>query len=87
MAPPKVKNPKKSAANYRKNASSRAKKANYDTKYQSSASEKKRKAERAKFRRDKGVMGKGGKDASHRKDGTMFLENSSKNRARNRGRA
>jgi hypothetical protein len=86
MAPPKVKSPKRSAKYYRENADARRKKAAYDTKYQSSPAEKKAKRERAKFRRDKGVMGKGGKDASHTKSGRMVLENSSKNRARNRGK-
>lgn len=86
MAPPKVKNPKRSAKYYRENADARKKKAAYDTKYQSDPAEKKAKRERAKFRRDKGVMGKGGKDASHTKSGRMVLENASKNRARNRGK-
>jgi len=86
MAPPKSSNPKRSAQYYRKNAEARRKKAEYDTKFQSKPSQKKAKRERAKFRRDKGIMGKGGKDASHTKSGGMVLENASKNRARNRGK-
>jgi hypothetical protein len=86
MAPPKVKNPKKSAANYRKNAASRAKKAAYDKKYHSSDSRKEYRAELQSERRKRGVAGKGGKDMSHTKSGNIVAENASKNRARNRGK-
>ena len=86
MAPPKVKNPKKSAANYRKNASSRAKKAKYDKKYHSTSSRKSYRAELQAERRKRGVAGKGGNDMSHTKSGKMVSENASKNRARNRGK-
>jgi len=86
MAPPKVPKPKRSAKYYRDNPEARRKKAEYDTKFQSKPSQKKAKRERAKFRREKGVMGKGGKDASHTRSGKMVLENASKNRARNRGK-
>ena len=86
MAPPKVRNPKRSAKYYRENPEARRKKAEYDTKFQSKPSQKKAKRERAKYRRDKGIMGKGGKDASHTKSGRIVLEDASKNRARNRGK-
>ncbi len=45
--------------------------------------EKKKRRESARNRRKRGIMGKGGKDVSHRTDGSTFLESPSKNRARN----
>tara|TARA_R110001632_G_scaffold17589_4_gene55592 strand:- start:2520 stop:2801 length:282 start_codon:yes stop_codon:yes gene_type:complete len=45
--------------------------------------EKKKRRDSARNRRKRGIMGKGGKDVSHRTDGSTFLENPSKNRARN----
>ena len=73
---------KKSQANYRKNPKSAAKKAAYDTAYHSTPTRKKYRAKLAQERRDRGIMGKGGKDVSHRSDGTTTTESSSKNRAR-----
>ena len=86
MAPPKVKNPRPSAAYYRKNPDARKKKAEYDTKYNDTPARRKYRAANAKKRRDLGSMGQGGKDVSHKKDGSTTLEDASTNRARNRGR-
>lgn len=44
--------------------------------------EKKKRRILARERRKRGIMGKGGKDVSHRSDGSTFLESSAKNRAR-----
>jgi len=86
MAPPKVKNPKRSAQYYRDNPEAAEKKKKYDTKYHDSPARRKYRAELAAERRKRGIMGKGGKDVSHKKDGSTTLESASKNRARNRGK-
>ena len=86
MAPPRAKNPKRSAQYYRDNPEAREKKKKYDTKYHDTPARKKYRAELAQERRDRGIMGKGGKDVSHKKDGSTTLENASTNRARNRGK-
>ena len=86
MAPSKVKKPRKSAQNYRINSAARAKKAAYDKKFNKKPAQRKKRAELAKARRERGIMGKGGKDLSHTKSGRLVLENPSTNRARNRGR-
>ena len=44
--------------------------------------EKKKRRDLARERRKRGIMGKGGKDVSHRSDGSTFLEQPSTNRAR-----
>jgi hypothetical protein len=44
--------------------------------------EKKKRRILARERRKRGIMGKGGKDVSHRADGSTFLESPSSNRAR-----
>ena len=49
-------------------------------------STKKYRAELNRARRKAGVYGKGGKDFSHTKRGTLVRENASRNRARNRGK-
>ena len=72
----------KSADYYKKNPEARAKKAAYDKKYHSTPSRKKYRAKLAQERRDRGIMGKGGKDVSHKKGGGTTLESKSKNRAR-----
>lgn len=82
MAPPRAKNPKRSAQYYRDNPEARKKKAEYDTKYHDTPTRRKYRAELAQERRDRGIMGKGGKDVSHKKDGSTTLESPSKNRAR-----
>ena len=59
----------------------------YDKKYESSPERRKYRAELNKEARERGVYGKRqamGKDLSHTKDGKMVLEDSSKNRARNK---
>ena len=86
MAPPKAKNPKRSAQYYRDNPDARKKKAAYDTKYHDTPARRKYRAELAAERRKRGVMGNGGKDMSHTKDGKIVAESASKNRARNRGK-
>lgn len=86
MAPPKSSSPKRSAQYYRKNAKARKKKAAYDTAYHDNDSRRAYRAELSKERRKRGVMGKGGKDVSHKKGGGTTMESASKNRARNRGK-
>ena len=54
----------------------------YDTKYHSTPKRKEYRKELAAVRRSRGVMGKGGSDMSHTKDGKLVAEDSSKNRAR-----
>lgn len=73
----------KSAEYYRKNPEARRKKKAYDTKYHSTPERRKYRAELARERRKRGIMGKGGKDVSHTKGGGTKLESRSKNRARN----
>ena len=87
MARAKMSSVKSSAKYYRKNAKARKKKAAYDTAYHSTPARKAYRRKLAKVRREKGVMGKGGKDVSHMKGGRFKLENASRNRARNRGKA
>ena len=86
MARKPMKKVKKSARNYRKNPKSKAKKARYDTKYNSTPTRKKYRAKLQKERRDRGIDGKGGKDVSHKKGGGTTVESPSKNRARNRSK-
>jgi hypothetical protein len=62
------------------------KKLEYDKKYQATEKRKKYRAELNKANRDAGTYGKMtdiGKDRSHKKDGSMTLEDKSKNRSRN----
>jgi len=68
---------------YAANPEARKKKSNYDKKRNSTAESKKYRAELAKERRARGVMGKGGKDVSHASGGGYKMESPSKNRARN----
>ena len=68
---------------YASNPKARKKRVAQQAKINAKPSEKKRRAELAKERRKRGVMGKGGKDVSHRKDGSTFMESRSANRARN----
>jgi len=74
---------RKTADFYKSNPESYKKKLAYDAKYNSSSSAKKYRAELAKERRARGIMGKGGPDVSHTKGGKFKLENPSANRARN----
>jgi hypothetical protein len=73
----------KTSKHYASNPKSRAKRQAAQKKINARPSEKKRRRELAAERRKRGIMGKGGKDVSHKKDGSTTLENRSKNRARN----
>jgi hypothetical protein len=86
MAPRKVANPRKSARFYQANPKAKAVKAKTDKAFNSKPEQKDKRAELARARRAKGVMGKSGKDMSHTKDGRLVPENPSANRARNRGK-
>ena len=62
------------------------KKLAYDTKYQATEKRKNYRVELNKANRDAGTYGKMtamGKDRSHKKDGSMVLENRFNNRSRN----
>jgi len=83
MAPRKSAKKRKSASYYEANPEARKKKAAYDKKYHSTDDRKEYRAELARERRARGIMGKGGKDVSHTSDGGFAREESSKNRARN----
>ncbi|MBM4225718.1 MAG: hypothetical protein FJ167_13315 [Gammaproteobacteria bacterium] len=85
MAPPKVANPRSSARYYRDNPDARASKAKTDTKVNARPEQRAKRSELATARRERGLMGKGGPDLSHTKEGTLVRENPSTNRARNRG--
>ena len=88
MAPKKlpVSKLKKSARNYRKNPLSRAKKNAAQRSRNKLKINKKYRAELNSARRKDGNYGKGGKDYSHTKRGTLVREDASKNRARNRSK-
>ena len=88
MAPKKLPRDqlKRSAANYRKNDASRRRKNAAQRRRNKLTINKKYRAELNRARRKDGNYGKGGKDYSHKKDGTITRENPSKNRARNRSR-
>ena len=77
---------KKSAKNYRKNPLSRKKKNAKQRARNKLKINKKYRAKLNRARRKAGVYGKGGKDFSHTKKGTLVREDASKNRARNRGK-
>ncbi len=68
---------------YASNPEAYKKKLAYDTKRNESPERKKYRAELARERRARGIMGRGGPDVSHAAGGGFKLENSSKNRARN----
>lgn len=86
MAPPKVAKPRTTAKYYRTNAEARTKKAETDKEVNARPSQRAKRRELAEERRRRGMMGKGGKDLSHTKDGRLVRENASTNRARNRGK-
>ena len=77
---------KKSARNYRKNPLSRAKKNSAQRNRNKLKINKKYRAQLIRARLKAGAYGKGGKDFSHTKRGTLVRENASRNRARNRGK-
>lgn len=68
---------------YASNPESYKKKLAYDKKRNAKPDRKEYRAELARERRARGIMGKGGSDVSHTSDGKFKLENPSKNRARN----
>jgi len=68
---------------YAANPKARKKRVAQQAKINARPEEKERRREPAADRRKRGVMGKGGKDVSHKKNGKTFLEDRSKNRARN----
>ncbi|MEJ2510263.1 MAG: hypothetical protein P8Y72_01565 [Anaerolineales bacterium] len=74
---------RKTADFYKQNPESYRKKLAYDKKRNARPEKKKYRAELARERRARGIMGKGGKDVSHQEGGGFKLENPSKNRARN----
>lgn len=86
MAPPRSKNPKASAKYYNSNPDAKAKKDSYNKTFNQKPGQKAKRAELAKERRKRGIMGKGGNDMSHTKDGKIVSESPAKNRARNRGK-
>ena len=88
MAPKRLprKQLKKSARNYRDNPASREKKNAYNRKRNKSKEAIAYRVELKRARRKAGAEGKGGKDFSHTKSGSIVRENVSANRARNRGK-
>lgn len=68
---------------YASNPEAYKKKLAYDKKRNARPDRKAYRAELARERRARGIMGKGGPDVSHTSGGGFKLENPSKNRARN----
>jgi hypothetical protein len=79
MAPKK----RSTADFYAKNPEAYKKKLAYDKKRNAKPDRKDYRAELARERRARGIMGKGGKDVSHTAGGGFKLEDPRKNRARN----
>jgi hypothetical protein len=77
---------RRSARNYRLNPKSRLKKNAAQRTRNKTTENKKYRAELNRARRKAGAYGKGGKDFSHTKSGRIVREDSSTNRARNRGK-
>ena len=77
---------KKSAKNYRDNATARRNKRRYDTKRNKSPEATAYRVKHTKARRARNIDGKGGKDLSQTTKGTFVREDPSKNRARNRSK-
>jgi hypothetical protein len=68
---------------YKSNPEAYAKKLAYDKKRNAKPARKKYRADLARERRARGIMGKGGPDVSHQSGGGFKLENPKTNRARN----
>lgn len=68
---------------YKSNPEAYRKKLAYDKKRNAKPAKKRYRAELARERRKRGIMGKGGPDVSHTKDGGFKLEDPRRNRARN----
>lgn len=83
MAPRKSSSPGESAEYYRKNPEARKKKNAYQRKRNKTKANRKYRSELNKERRERGIYGEGGKDVSHKKDGSVVLESPKRNRARN----
>lgn len=86
MAPKRTPNPGKTAQFYRNNPKAYRKKLAENKRRNAKPENKAYRRQLAIARREEGIMGKGGPDMSHRKDGSLFKEDPKKNRARNRGR-
>lgn len=86
MAPPKSKNPKDTAKYYRDHPEARKKKDAYNKEFNEKPEQREKRSELATERRKRGMMGKGGPDLSHTKEGGLVKEDPSANRARNRGK-
>jgi hypothetical protein len=82
MAPRKSNNPGPSARYYAQNPKARKKKAATDKKVNARPSQRAKRAELAAWRRKNGLMGRGGPDGSHGKDGSIKRESPKKNRGR-----
>lgn len=73
---------------YKSNPKARAKRLAYQRKYNKSDLQIRKRVQLNKINRKAGTYGNGdGKDVSHRRDGSTFMEPQSKNRARNRSKA
>ena len=86
MAPRKTNKPKKTAKYYSSNPEAKAKKDAYNKAFNTKPEQLAKRRELAAERRRRGVMGKGGHDMSHTKDGRMVPESPTINRGRNRGK-
>jgi hypothetical protein len=74
---------RKTADFYANNPEAYKKKLAYDRKRNATPESRDYRAELARERRARGIMGKGGPDVSHTADGKFRLEDPKKNRARN----
>jgi hypothetical protein len=70
---------KKTAKYYSENPEANAKKLAYQKEYNKKPEQRKKRSELVQERRDRGIYGKGGKDVSHTKNGTV-LKTPSENR-------
>jgi len=86
MAPRRSSNPGRTARFYRKNKAAYRKKLAKQSKENSKPENKKYRRELAIDRRKAGLMGKGGKDMCHQKDGSTKPCSAKKNRAKGGGR-
>ena len=86
MAPRKASKPKRSSQFYSKNPEAKAKKDAYNKTFNRKPEQLAKRRELSAERRKRGVMGKGGHDMSHTKDGRMVPESPTINRGRNRGK-
>jgi hypothetical protein len=83
MAREPLKRKGRTAKYYAENPEAYKKKMAYDKKRNADPAQKSYRAELARERRARGMMGKGGDDISHTSDGKFTTEHPSKNRARN----